>query len=130
MAKEKIKIDYMLNSVSGNIVWNSISTPSGMENWFADEGKVNDKIYTFRWGNDEIRQATVTGIRNGSFIRFKWLDEAESNPKAYFELKMSYNELTKDYVLEIVDFAEPDERQEQIELWDMQINTLKRVCGL
>ncbi|MBR6286865.1 MAG: hypothetical protein IKR18_07770 [Bacteroidaceae bacterium] len=130
MAKEKIKIDYMLNSVSGNIVWNSISTPSGMENWFADEVKVNDKIYTFRWGNDEIRQATVTGIRNGSFIRFKWLDEAESNPKAYFELKMSYNELTKDYVLEIVDFAEPDERQEQIELWDMQINTLKRVCGL
>ncbi|MBR6077715.1 MAG: hypothetical protein IKP63_05135, partial [Paludibacteraceae bacterium] len=128
--KEKIKIDYMLNSVSGNIVWNSISTPSGMENWFADEVKVNDKIYTFRWGNDEIRQATVTGIRNGSFIRFKWLDEAESNPKAYFELKMSYNELTKDYVLEIVDFAEPDERQEQIELWDMQINTLKRVCGL
>ena len=120
----------MLNSVSGNIVWNSISTPSGMENWFADEVKVNDKIYTFRWGNDEIRQATVTGIRNGSFIRFKWLDEAESNPKAYFELKMSYNELTKDYVLEIVDFAEPDERQEQIELWDMQINTLKRVCGL
>ena len=130
MAKEKIKIDYLLNSASGNIIWNSISTPSGMENWFADEVQAHDKTFTFKWGDNEVRTATITGIRNGSFIRFKWDDELESDSKAFFELKIQYNELTQDYVLEVVDFAEEEEKQEQIELWDMQINTLKRVCGL
>jgi len=43
---------------------------------------------------------------------------------------MNYNELTGDYVLEITDFAYPEEKEDQFELWNSQIDTLKRACGM
>jgi hypothetical protein len=42
---------------------------------------------------------------------------------------MNYNELTGDFVLEITDFAEPDEVDDMKELWDSQVNKLRRTCG-
>ena len=46
-----------------------------------------------------------------------------------FEIKMTYNELTSDYVLEITDFAEPDEVADMKELWESQVAKLRRTCG-
>ena len=43
-----------------------------------------------------------------------------------FELKMTNNELTNDYVLEITDFAYHDRVDDFKELWDSQIETLRR----
>lgn len=43
---------------------------------------------------------------------------------------MTFNELTNDYVLEITDYIEVDEKEDQIELWNSQIDTLKRVGGM
>lgn len=129
MNKEKIHIEYLLNGTSRNILWAAISTPTGLENWFADKvTKTGDKIFTFKWGKTETREAEIINLRTNSFIRFRWSDEAEE--KAYFEFKMNYNELTTDYVLEITDFAEPDEVEDLIGLWNSQVETLKRVSGM
>ena len=127
MKKEKIHIEYLLNATSKSIIWGAISTPSGLENWFADKIKAQDKIFTFAWGKTETREAEVVNIRTYSFIRFHWIDD---EPKTYFEFKMNFNELTGDYVLEVTDFAEPDEIEDQKGLWDSQIDTLKRTCGM
>ncbi len=62
-----------------------------------------------------------------SFIRFRWLDD--ENEREYFELKMTNNELTNDFVLEITDFAEADEVDDLRELWESQVDTLRRTCG-
>lgn len=80
------------------------------------------------WGKTETREAEIINIRIFSFVRFRWLDEED--PKAYFEFKMNYNELTGDYMLEITDFTEPDEIDDQKKLWDLQIETLRRTCGM
>ena len=128
MGKEKIRLEYMLKAGSGNIVWSIISAPSGLETWFADKVTFKDKVFTFYWGKTETRQAEVTNFRVNSFIRFRWLDDED--PKAYFELKMVYNELTSDYMLEVIDWAEPDEVEDMKELWDSEIEKLKRVSGL
>ena len=37
MSKERIKMEYMLKAGSGTVIWSIISTPSGMETWFADK---------------------------------------------------------------------------------------------
>ena len=87
----------------------------------------NDKIVEFHWGKTEQRDAEITAIRAYSFIRFRWLDD--ENERDYFEIKMNYNELTGDFVLEITDFAEPDEVDDMKELWDSQVNKLRRTCG-
>ena len=62
-----------------------------------------------------------------SFIRFRWLDD--ENEREYFELKMTNNELTNDFVLEITDFADTDEVGDSRELWESQVDTLRRTCG-
>lgn len=128
MRKEKIHIEYPLNATSKSIIWNAISTPTGLENWFADKVKTEDKVFLFRWGKTEVREAEIINIRIFSFVRFRWLDEEDT--KSYFEFKMNYNELTGDYSLEITDFAEPDEIEDQKKLWNSQVETLRRTCGM
>ena len=128
MRKEKVKMEYMLKAGSGNIVWSIISTPSGLETWFADKVFSKDKRFTFQWGKTEIREAEVINCRTNSFIRFHWLDDEDR--KSYFEMRMIYNELTEDLMLEITDWAEPDEIEDLRDLWNSDIEKLKRVSGL
>ena len=127
MKKEKIHLEYLLNATSRNIIWSAISTPSGLEGWFADRVVSNDKTVSFYWGKEEKREAEIIAIRAFSYIRFRWKDD--SDDRDYFELKMTNNELTNDYVLEITDFAYHDEVDDFKELWDSQIETLRRTCG-
>lgn len=127
MKKEKIHLEYPLNATSKNILWSAISTPTGLADWFADRITSNDKIVDFYWGKNEQRRAEIIAIRAFSFIRFRWLDD--SNERDYFEIKMNYNELTNDHVLEITDFAEPHELEDLKELWDSQVIKLRRTCG-
>ena len=128
MKKTKVRMEYMLKGGSSSIVWSIISTPSGLETWFADKVTSSDKIFTFRWGKTESRQAEVVGIRTNSYIRFHWMDDEER--KSYFELKVNYNELTEDLMLEVIDFAYPDEIEDVKDHWESDIEKLKRVSGL
>lgn len=128
MKKTKVRMEYMLKGGSSSIVWAIISTPSGLESWFADKVSATDKIFTFRWGKTESRQAEVIAIRSNSYIRFHWMDDEER--KSYFELKINYNELTEDLMLEVTDFAYPDETDDVKDLWESDIEKLKRVSGL
>ena len=52
MKKEKIHLEYLLNATSKNILWAAISTPTGLEDWFADKVVSDDKIVEFHWGED------------------------------------------------------------------------------
>ncbi|WP_177863830.1 START-like domain-containing protein [uncultured Bacteroides sp.] len=126
--KRKTQIEYPLNPSSSIIIWNAISTTAGLQRWFADQVTKEGKTYTFQWGKTETRQAIVVNIRPEFFIRFHWLDDDEA--KSYFEMKIHYNELTTDHSLEITDFAEPGEEEDIRNLWDSQIETLKRVFGV
>ena len=65
--------------------------------------------------------------RTDSFVRFHWTDE---EPRTFFELKIYYIELTNDHTLEITDFAEEGEEDDLTNLWDSQIEELRRVCGV
>lgn len=105
----------------------AISTPSGLQRWFADNVSKINKTYTFKWGKTETRNAEILNQRTESFIRFHWIDD---DPKTYFELKIHYNELTKDHLLEVTDFAVPGEEEDTRNLWNSQIEILRRICGV
>ena len=127
MKKEKIHLEYLLSATSKNILWGAISTPAGLEEWFADKVVSDDKTVEFSWGKSEQRVAEIIAIRAYSFIRFRWKDD--EGERSYFEMKMKYNELTHAYVLEVTDFAVPDEVEDMKELWESQIANLRRTCG-
>ena len=124
--KEKFQLEYVLNNISLNVLWSSISTPNGLSEWFADDVTVSGNVYTFRWGKS-TQSAILIQNRTGVYVRFKWEDD---DTKSYFEFKISVIELTSDVVLTITDFAEPDEKEDAIELWNKQFATLKKVYGM
>lgn len=130
MSRKKIQLEYLIETSSKDLIWDAISTPSGLEGWFADHIDSDDKLVTFYWGenDEESRQAEIVGFRAYSYIRFRWTDN--QNTKEYFEFRMSSSELTNDFILEVKDFADSEEIDEHEELWDNQIETLKRLKGL
>lgn len=128
MIKEKIELEYLLQSTSKNVIWDVISSSTGLERWFADSVLMSDRHVTFSWGKEEIREAEIIAMRTHQFIRFHWLDEEEK--KSYFEMRMNCNEMTGKYTLIITDFADSDDLEMQHDLWDTQIEVLMRKTGL
>lgn len=125
MAKEKFTLDYSMKSVPVSLLWNYISTPNGLEQWFADEVRHDGKNYTFIWSGSG-QDATLLGVRAYTYIRFRWKEDAD---RSYFELKIQVSELTDATELVVTDFSESDEIDESKDLWNSQIETLRRMLG-
>jgi uncharacterized protein YndB with AHSA1/START domain len=123
----KYDLEYTLNC-SPKVLFSRLSTPEGLSEWFADNVTVEDDLYTFHWNKTEST-ARLAAIKENKLVRFEWIDvdDEESN---YFEFKINIHELTGDVALIITDFAEPDEKEDAIYLWDTQITDLKRLLGI
>ena len=62
MERKKIHLEYLLNATSKSILWAAISTPTGLEGWFADRVQSDDKTVTFFWGKTEKRDAEIIAV--------------------------------------------------------------------
>lgn len=121
--KSKIQLEYIINC-SPKVLFNRLSTPSGLSEWFADDVSINGKEFTFRWkGAEEVAELVMQ--KENKMVRFSWID----NPDAYFEFRITQDELTGDVSLIVTDFADNDEREETIGLWNNHIQELKHVVG-
>jgi uncharacterized protein YndB with AHSA1/START domain len=121
--KTKIQLEYVLNC-SPKVLFNWLSTASGLSEWFADDVKIKGKKFTFVWEGSE-QTAEMTLHKENKLVRFTWLDENDS----YFEFRITQDELTGDVSLIIIDFAEEDEIKETKGLWDTQVADLKHTLG-
>jgi uncharacterized protein YndB with AHSA1/START domain len=124
--KKKIELEYTVNT-SPKILFNMLSTPGGLSEWFADDVNQQGKIFTFFWNGLQYKAEMVL-FKDCKYIRFKWVDAIDE--KSYFEFKINFGDLTNDVSLVITDFAEEDERIEVIDLWDEQVSQLKHKIGL
>jgi len=124
-APVKIELEFTLN-ISIKRLYDSISTPSGLSDWFADDVNIKGKDYTFFWDGDE-RIASMLAKKKEAFIRFKWADDEDL--ESYFEFKIINDELTSDVSLVVTDFAPKDEIKEITDLWNKQVANLKHVLG-
>ncbi len=118
-----VHLEYVINC-SPKVLYNRLSTASGLTEWFADDVRVKGKQYTFIWEGSE-QTAEMTLRKDNKLVRFTWLDEDDT----YFEFKITRDELTNDVSLLIVDFAEDGEQEETEELWNSQVSDLKHVLG-
>lgn len=122
MDKEKLELEYVINC-SPKVLYNRLSTASGLSEWFADDVAVNGKKYTFIWdGSSQV--AELAFRKENLIVRFNWIED-----DTYFEFKITKDELTGDVSLLITDFAEGDELEETQSLWDSQISALKHILG-
>lgn len=121
--KVKLQLEYLINC-SPKVLYDRLSTPSGLSEWFAEDVIVQGNRFTFKWkGATEV--ADLVMHKENKLIRFSWIDE----PEAYFEFRITQDELTSDVSLIITDFTEPDETDEMVNMWNNHINDLKHVVG-
>ena len=124
--KKKFELEYTINSAP-KVLFNMLSTPGGLSEWFADDVNQRGKVFTFIWEGTE-QQAEVVLKKENKYIRYRWLDDDDD--KAFFEFRITQDELTGDVSLLITDFSDEDEKNDSIDLWDSQIAELKHVIGL
>ncbi|MFM7017705.1 START-like domain-containing protein [Flavobacterium sp.] len=127
MPKVRYEIEFPINS-SPQLLYQYISTPSGLQEWFADKVNSRGEFFTFEW-DDSQENARLASKKTGEKIKFKWVDENKKDTEYYFEIRILEDELTKDVSLLIVDFAEEDELEESKQLWENQVSDLKHVIG-
>jgi uncharacterized protein YndB with AHSA1/START domain len=126
LMKQKFELEYILNT-SLRFLFERLSTPGGLSEWFADDVNMTGDVLTFKWqGNEE--KAQILNIKDNKSIRLKWL--SDKDPKTFLEFRIKQDELTGDTALYIIDFADEEEKTEAINLWDSQIGELKHVIGL
>jgi len=113
--------------VSQKLLFQYISTPSGLSEWFADNVNSRGEIFIFIWDDSE-ESAKLIRKNNNEKIQFQWLDDESTD--YYFELRIQFDEITKDVSLIVTDFADDQEEVEESKLlWTNQIADLKKVLG-
>ncbi len=125
--KTKFEIEFPIQA-SPQLLYQYISTPSGLSEWFADNVNSRGEKFTFIW-NDSEERAKLLSKKSGERIKFRWLVDEEEGDSYYFELRIQVDEITKDVSLIVTDYAEHDEVDEAKMLWDNQISDLKQVLG-
>jgi len=125
--KKSYSIEYDFHS-SPQLLFQYLSTPSGLSEWFADNVNSRGELFIFIWDDSE-EQAKLIQKKNNDRVRFQWQNDEEDFDQYYFEFKIQVDEITKDVSLIITDFAEEDEIEESKMLWDNLVSDLKQVLG-
>lgn len=126
MDKVKYELEIPIHA-SPNMLYQYISSPSNLQEWFADKVNSRSKIYTFEWDGAE-EQAELLVKKSDERVKFKWLESEDDD--SYFEIRIQVDALTKDVSLIITDFADDeDEVDEAKQLWENQIDELKHTIG-
>lgn len=121
----KFELEFVVHA-SAEMIYEFISTPSGLSEWFCDDLNIRNGIYTFIW-EDAMQQARLLKTVDLQLVRFQWVDKTDGS---YFELRIQRDDLTNDISLMITDFADSAaERESARLLWHNQIEKLMHVLG-
>jgi len=121
----KFEMEFVIRA-SEDMVFEFVSTESGLSEWFCDDVNIRDGVFTFDW-DGQIQQAKLVKEIPPQLIRYQWLDK---NDGSYFEFRIQKDELTNDISLIITDFAsdKADEVSARL-LWHSQVDKLLHVLG-
>jgi len=122
--KQQFMLEYPVRC-SPSILYEFLSTPAGLQEWFADKVDERDSVFSFSW-NGATDRAEVLESEEEKFIRFHWLHAPREE---FFEFSIVKSEVTNQTILVIRDFAEKAEIKDQSQLWDYQVKDLFHRLG-
>lgn len=123
-SKKKIRMEFEIKA-SPAMLFNYISSPSGLSQWFCNDVDIYNNFYKFKWDGDE-NIAELLKKQTNKGIRFRWKD---SHIDEYFEFEILQDELTDDVALVVTDFVDPSEEKNTILLWENQVHELRTLLG-
>lgn len=130
MVKNKFIADYQINA-SKKIVFQYLSTASGLEEWFADNVRIDeDKNYIFNFDNED-HYARLASLRSNAHVKFEFFDPENPDERdhSYIEFKLEENELTQSLFLKVIDYSNEYEEDELEAIWEGLIHKLKEIIG-
>lgn len=125
MGRTKLRLEYLFKA-SPTILYQFFTTPSCLVRWFCDEVDIHGNFYTFSW-NGYTETAEIIDDIEEERVRFRWAEAEYDNE--YLEFKITEAPVTGETILEVIDFCDQDELDDQRQLWDTQIHRLQRETG-
>jgi uncharacterized protein YndB with AHSA1/START domain len=123
--KGKYEMEYIIRCPV-TLLYDFLTTPSGLQEWFADDVHLKDDVYTFNWDGQQ-QKATLLNAKIDSYLRFRWVDKPEGT---YVEFRITQDELTNEVSLTVTDFGDNEEDiATNKRLWDTQIQRLVKIMG-
>ena len=122
--RKEFTLEYIIRS-SPAILFEFVTQPDNLAQWFCDHCDSQDDIFIFGW-NGVFQRARQEIITDDELVHYHW---EETNKNEYFSFRVYKSEISNDTVLEVTDFADAKEVKEQTFLWDSQIEALKHAIG-
>ena len=110
---------------SPTILYKFLTAPACLIRWFSDGVDIEEDVYTFSWEGSEERAELVEDIEDER-LKFIW---EEADDGEFLEFRMQKSPVTGETILEITDFADSDEVDDQRQLWESQIKVLRQETG-
>lgn len=125
MDRAKFTQEFLFRA-SPAIVYKFLTTPSCLTRWFCDEVDINNDVFTFVWSGSAEDAEIIQDIED-ELLSFRW-DDAEDEEE-YLEFRITKSPVTGETILEITDFADDDEIDDQKALWETQMQRLRAEMG-
>ncbi len=110
---------------SPTILYEFLSTPVGLQEWFADKVDQRENMFYFSWNGSTDTAEMLEHVEN-EFIRYRW----EHLPQdEFFEFGIEQSPITNETILKITDFADKNDIKDQERLWNSQVSDLKHRIG-
>lgn len=124
--RKKIRLEFDIRT-SPSLLYNYISNPSGLSQWFCHDVDVKNHSYIFKWDDfgDQSVAELIKAVPN-KYVKFRWENAKEEE---YFEFEIVHDEITNDTALVIIDFIEPEDEKNTAQLWENQVHELKMLIG-
>jgi uncharacterized protein YndB with AHSA1/START domain len=107
------------------ILYEFLSTSSGLQEWFAEKVEDSDGVFSFSWSGAS-EEAEVLEKEENKSIKFHWVDSPSDE---YFEFSIEKSDVTNLTILVINDFAEKKDIKDQSQLWETQVKELFHRLG-
>src|ERR1035437_10940736 len=114
--KVKFTLEYPVRC-SPVILYQFLATPSGLQEWFADNVDEKDGLFSFTW-NGATEEAELVESEENKRVRYQWTENDDSE---FFEFGIDKSEVTGQTILLITDFADKKDVKDQSRLWESQV---------
>ncbi len=125
MERVKFTMEFIFRA-SPSILYKFFTTPSCLVRWFCDEVDIQGQVFTFFWSGSEEVAEVIEDVEDEK-IRFRWLEADDE--EEYLEFDISKSPVTGETILFVTDFCDEDEVADQKQLWESQIQELKKETG-
>ncbi len=125
MKRTQHTMEFILRA-SPTILHQFLTTPSCLVRWFCDEVNIEkDGQFQYFW-DGEMESAKLVEEVEGEYLKFQW-DEGEEGES--LEFIISKSPVTGDTLLNIKEYCDEDEVDDQRLYWEDQMKQLRSATG-